>query len=157
MVQIHKRESKSLVDNYRPVSLLSVLGKVMESIFFKHVNNHLRDNTVSENQSGFLPGRSTVTHILEIYSLGKSVDRGKEVSVIFLDISKAFDRVWHKGLLYKLYMSGVSGGGRGYTTGLEIISDRAKGHCEWSKLIGVLSKSGCHKDPFSVLCYFYYL
>ena len=61
-------------------------------------------------QSGFLPGRSTVTQLAEMYDLFcKAVNSGKEIRVVFLDISKAFDRVWHKGLLFKLKSCGITG------------------------------------------------
>ena len=111
VVPIHKKELRSKMDNYRPVSLLSVVGKILERIIFKYVFNFFRDNfVITLFQSGFLPGHSTVTQLLEVYNeLCKAVDKGREVRVIFLDISKAFDRVWHKGLIFKLQQSGISG------------------------------------------------
>ena len=112
IVPIHKKDEKNELKNYRPVSLLSVVGKIMERIVFKYVYNFYKDNfVISVNQSGFLPGRSTVTQLLEVHhEFCKAVDGGKEIRVIFLDISKAFDRVWHTGLLYKLKKSGIHGG-----------------------------------------------
>ena len=67
--------------------------------------------TLSDHQSGcFLPGRSTTTQLIEVYhAFCNAIDHEKEVRVIFLDIKKAFDRVWHKGLLHKLYLAGVQG------------------------------------------------
>ena len=111
VIPIYKKDKRTIVNNYRPISLLSVVSKVMERVIFKYVYNHLHDNFIlSTYQSGFLPGRSTVTQLIEVYhSFCKSIDRNKEVRVIFLDISKAFDRVWHKGLLYKLQKCGISG------------------------------------------------
>ena len=104
---IHKSDDKSMISNYRPVSLLSATSKVFEKIIFKHIYNHLKDNFIlTDFQSGFLPGRSTVTQLFEVYhALCQSVDNEKEVRVVFLDIKKAFDRVWHKGLIYKLISS----------------------------------------------------
>ena len=66
------------------------MARVFEKIIFKHIYNHLRVNFIlSESQSGFLPGKSTVTQLLEIYDLfSKALDNNKEVRVIFLDISK---------------------------------------------------------------------
>ena len=111
IVPIHKKEEKNDVKNYRPVSLLSVVEKIMERIIFKYTYNFFKDNfVISDNQSGFLPGRSTVTQLIEVYhEFCKAIDEGKEIRVIFLDISKAFDRVWHKGLLFKLKKCGIHG------------------------------------------------
>ena len=61
-------------------------------------------------QSGFISGDSTVNQLVDIYnSFCKALDEGKEVCAIFCDISKAFHRVWHKGLLYKLQTVGITG------------------------------------------------
>ena len=78
---------------------------------FKHVFNFFRDNTViSANQSGFIPGDSTINQLLALYhELCLAVDKQKEVRIVFLDISKAFDKVWHKGLLHKLEKNGITG------------------------------------------------
>lgn len=111
VIPLHKKDHKDLVSNYRPISLLSVVGKICERIVFKYIYNHFKENfLLSIFQSGFQPGKSTVTQLVEVYHLFcKAVDQGKEIRVVFLDISKAFDRVWHKGLLYKLQQCGVSG------------------------------------------------
>ena len=61
-------------------------------------------------QSGFIPGDSTVNQLVDIYNtFCRALDDDKEVRAIFCDISKAFDRVWHKGLLFKLQSVGISG------------------------------------------------
>lgn len=111
VIPIHKKDSKSVLGNYRPVSLLSVLIKIMERIIFKHLYNHFQDNfLLSVWQSGFRPGSSTVTQLIELYhSFCDAVDNNKEIRVVFLDISKAFDKVWHKGLIFKLKKWGISG------------------------------------------------
>ena len=108
---IYKKNDVSDVSNYRPISLLSTVGKVLEKIVHKHLFNFFRDNnTITTLQSGFIPGDSTVNQLVDIYNtFCKALDEGKEIRAIFCDISKAFDRVWHKGLLFKLRSAGVSG------------------------------------------------
>jgi hypothetical protein len=111
VVPIHKKNSRNIVDNYRPISLLSCVGKLMERIIFKHLFNHVRDNKIlSEFQSGFVPGDSTVNQLVQLYHLfSEALDQKKDVRIVFCDISKAFDRVWHKGLLHKLEKIGING------------------------------------------------
>ena len=108
---IFKKDDPSVVSNYRPISLLSTVGKVLEKIVHKHLFNFIRDNNILTTlQSGFVPGDSTVNQLVDIYNtFCHSLDQGKEVRAVFCDISKAFDRVWHRGLLYKLESAGISG------------------------------------------------
>ena len=77
----------------------------------KYLFNFFRDNNViTAFQSGFVQGDSTVNQLIDIYNtFCKALDEGKEVRAIFCDISKAFDRVWNKGLLFKLKSAGASG------------------------------------------------
>ena len=99
-------------DNYRPVSLLSCVSKLFERAVFKHVFNFLRDtNAISLKQSGFIPGDSTVYQLVHLYHIfSEALDKKKDIRVVFCDISKAFDRVWHTGLLSKLSKIGIDGG-----------------------------------------------
>ena len=108
---VFKKGDPSLVCNYRPISLLSNIDKVFERLVFKHVYNFFLDtNFLSPFQSGFIPGDSTVNQLTYIYNaFCKALDEGKEVRAVFFDISKAFDRVWHKGLLAKLKGAGITG------------------------------------------------
>ena len=91
--------------------MLSCVGKLMERIVFKYLFNYLRDkNLISKDQSGFQPGDSTVNQLTYLYDFFcKALDDKKDVHIVFCDIAKAFDRVWHKGLIYKLKMCGVGG------------------------------------------------
>ena len=108
---VHKKGDLSLVSNYRPISLLNSVAKLFEKLVFKYLYNHLQDNNMlSSLQSGFIPGDSTVNQLAYLYHMfTETLDAGKEVRTVFCDISKAFDCVWHEGLIYKLKAAGVSG------------------------------------------------
>ena len=68
------------------------------------------NNLFYKYQAGFLPGHSTVYQLIETYhNIVKSIDDGKSCCIVFCDLSKAFDRVWHKGLLFKLETNGITG------------------------------------------------
>ena len=110
-IQQYKKDARNLPNNYRPISLLSVLGKTMERAVHKQVYNYCVSNNVfTPHQSGFIKGDSTTYQLLHLYkSFCEAVDSGKEVRVIFSYISKAFGRVWHMGLIHKLQGIGLSG------------------------------------------------
>ena len=104
MSPLYKKDDPSLVCNYRPISLLSSIGKVMEKnssqAYVQFFNDH---SLITCLQSGFVPRDSTVNQLVDIYNtFCKALDNGLELRAVFCDISKAFDRVWHKGLIYKL-------------------------------------------------------
>ena len=84
---------------------------MMEKIIVKHVHNYvLEHHIITEHQSGFQPNDSTVNQLVYIYNtIISNLDIGKDIRFIFWDISKAFDRVWHTGLLCKLRKIGVDG------------------------------------------------
>ena len=108
---VPKTGDLSTVSNYRPISLLNSEAKLFEKLIFKYLFNHFRDNNLlSSLQSGFIPGDSTVNQLTYLNNtFCEALDGGKEVWAVFCDISKAFDRVWHAGLLYKLEAAGVTG------------------------------------------------
>ena len=69
----------------------------------------IANNLISKNQSGFRPGDSCINQLLSItHEIYQSFDDNLEVRAVFLDISKAFDKVWHKGLIFKLKQNGIS-------------------------------------------------
>ena len=111
VIPVYKKGDKTDVANYRPISLLSCIGKVFERCVFKHLHNYIvANNLITPLQSGFTPSDSATFQLIDLYNtFVKALDDGKEVRVIFCDISKAFDRVWHRGLLFKLRRMGVSG------------------------------------------------
>ena len=109
VIPCFKKDDKNLLSNYRPISLLSIMSKVFERCVYKHLFNFIR-NLISEHQSGFMPNDSTRNQLLFLAdTFSKAIDDGKDVRIIFFDFSKAFDRVWHKGLLFKLQKMGIVG------------------------------------------------
>ena len=84
---------------------------MFERFVFKHLFNHLSDNNIlTPLQSGFLPGDSTVNQLTFLYNtFCRALDEGKDTRVVFCDIKKAFDRVWHAGLLHKPHACAISG------------------------------------------------
>ena len=111
VMPIFKKGDKSQTNNYRPISLVSCVGKAFERVIFKHVYNHLITNSlIYQYQSGFLPGHSTVHHLIElVHNTCLALEKYEMNCQIFCDISKAFDRVWHRGLLLKLKNYGIDG------------------------------------------------
>ena len=111
-VTIHKGCEKNLIRNYRPISLLSCLGKVYERCIFEYFN-YLRDNNlVSVHRSGSNPGdsASTVNQLVSIHhEVCMALENHNDIQLIFFDISKAFNKVWHKGHLHKLKCTGIKG------------------------------------------------
>ena len=106
---LQKRRQKN-IKNYRPVSLLPICGKFFERLIFNEMFSFfLANNLLAPNQSGFKPGDSCINQLLSItHEIYSSFDDGFEVRSVFLDISKAFDKVWHEGIIFKLQQNGIS-------------------------------------------------
>ena len=108
---IHKKGKKDECNNYRPISLLSCLGKLFERCVHSHLYNFITtNNLITKCQSGFMKGDSTINQLIAIHTnLVENFDKGITTQTVFFDISKAFDRVWHRGLLHKLEATGIRG------------------------------------------------
>ena len=108
---IHKKRNRQLISNYRRISLLPICGKILEKITFDQVCYFLNtNNLIFKNQSGFRPGDSTIYQRISLTSnIYESFENFDETRALFLDISKAFDKVWHEGMIYKLKCNGISG------------------------------------------------
>ena len=103
VIPIFKKDDRQCKVNYRPVSLLACLSKISEKIVFTRLYNFLLDiDFLNPFQSGFRPGDSTINQLILItHKIYEALEQGKEVRMVFLD------KVWHKGLLYKLERIGV--------------------------------------------------
>ena len=108
MSPIHKKGDRDKVNNYRPVSLLSIVSKIMERCIYNHIYSFVSKD-ISEKQHGFFSGRSCNTQLLEVYhKRGEFLAKGFQ-TVIYLDFIKAFDSVPHSLLIHKLKTFGFNG------------------------------------------------
>ena len=108
---LFKDDDRHKASNYRPITLTSVLSRTLERIIKKQLMTYLIENdTLSKDQHGFLNRRSCLSNLLEsIEEITALYDEGLPVDEIFLDLSKAFDKVPHQRLLYKIQNIGITG------------------------------------------------
>ena len=111
VIPIHKGGSKLKPEQYRPVSLTSHLMKVFERVIKRNILAHLLEhNLINPSQHGFVPGRSTQTQLLQHYcDIFETIEEGSRIDTIFLDFSKAFDKVNHDILLQKVAKHKIKG------------------------------------------------
>ena len=112
VVPIHKGGSKSDPANYRPVSLTSVIMKIFERIMRKAIVEQLHNNQLmNKSQHGFRKGRSCISALLEVYdNIMSSISNPNVncIDIVYLDFAKAFDKIDHHILLYKLKQFGIT-------------------------------------------------
>ena len=103
--------AKNLAENYRPISLTSIICRVMETFLKQKIMNHLtQEKLLTSKQYGFVSKRSTITQLLHyLDKCTEEISIKKVVDVIYFDFAKAFDTVPHKRLLKKLQCYGVNG------------------------------------------------
>jgi exonuclease III len=105
IIMIPKKDGMSSdPEKYRPISLTSCLGKLVERLVKTRLYSFIeRKNLISSQQSGFREKRGAGDNLLFFtQKISEALNKGKKACGIFFDISKAFDKVWHKGLIYKL-------------------------------------------------------
>ena len=97
-VPVHKKNDKRLLKNYRPISLLPICGKVLERLLYNSMFEFfIQNDLITPNQFGFKIGDSCINQLISItHEICKSFNDGYEVRGVFLDISKAFDKVCTK-------------------------------------------------------------
>ncbi len=108
---VFKQNDKQNKNNYRPISLLPMIGKVMERVVFKHFYHFcIEHNLLTWRNSGYKPLDSSINQLIFItHTIYESLEQGRDVCFVSLDASAAFDRVWHDGLIYKIQCKGVTG------------------------------------------------
>ena len=101
---LYKKGDKSVAGNYRPVSLTSIVCKVMEKLIRNHIILHMKENHLfTSKQYGFISGRSTSLQLLEVLDKWtEALDRGESIDCVYMDYQKAFDTVPHNRLISKL-------------------------------------------------------
>ena len=108
---IYKGGIKSEPANYRPVALTNHVTKIFERVLRKAIVHHMEiNNMMNVTQHGFRSGRSTISQLLHYYDdIFTKIEEGKEVDSVYLDVSKAFDKVDHNILLKKMESLKIGG------------------------------------------------
>nr|KAG5699230.1 hypothetical protein BaRGS_012751 [Batillaria attramentaria] len=112
IIPIRKKEKDpAKKTSYRPISLLSCLGKTLERMINKRLMWHLESNNlITKEQTAFRKNRSTEDQLVYLaQSIENAFQEKKKVVATFIDLSKAFDKVWKDGLLLKLLTAGIAG------------------------------------------------
>ena len=110
IIPIYKSGDKTVQSNYRPISLTSVICKVLERIIRKQVFSFLdQKGCLNSTQHGFRPGHSCLSALLDVFdNIMHMLDSSSSVDMVYLDFTKAFDKVDHGILLHKLRAVGIT-------------------------------------------------
>ena len=109
VIPVYKGKDKQKAENYRPISLLSIVSKIAERCIYNHIYPNIV-NLLNESQHGFLNGKSTSTQLVQFLThLSSTVETSGQTDVIYTDFAKAFDTVSHKFLIVKLSKFGIHG------------------------------------------------
>lgn len=108
---IHKKGKKSDIGNYRPIAILSNISKIFEKIIYQRIYDFLEEhNILSTAQNAYIKGRTTTRAIFQVIkNILNGINTDRETMGLFMDLSKAFDRVNHKKLYKKLILMGIRG------------------------------------------------
>ena len=106
---IPKKGDLSRIKNYRPISLLCITSKILESVIYKKIITFIQPK-LSKTQFGFTKGKSCLAQLLTAFStINQAIDNQKSADIMYLDFRKAFDSVPHSQLLFKLWQIGIVG------------------------------------------------
>ena len=107
---VFKKGDKKDPTNYRPISVIPVLGKILERVMYTRLMTFLSENNIlTQFQSGFRPNHSTEDVLIRtVEDWRRDVDQGKAIAAVFIDFSKAFDSIEHSLMLTKLQSIGVN-------------------------------------------------
>ena len=109
VVPVFKKGDAEYAENYRPISLLPLVSKILERCVLNACKDRL-SQMVTTCQHGFITGKSCTTNLVEVLDqIGSLLDKGSQIDMVYMDMSKAFDKVSHTRLLYKLRMFGFGG------------------------------------------------
>ena len=111
IVPLHRKDDKQRLNNYLLISLLSICSKIFEQLIFNEMYEIFNENElISQHQSRFKPGHSCINQLLSMtHEIYQSLEWGFDARSVFLHISKAFNKVWYDGIIFKLKQNGISG------------------------------------------------